>query len=152
MVEQAVATALAATLERAVEGVLVRVLSSYGLIPPQPLQIPIVDDQGTVISSHQAPLQLQPSSHSQQSSGFPQPVQQSHGHALQHSQPQLAPQDFYQQQPSDAQQQQQLFGYAQASYPQSPHGLHQGVFPDLQSFCQELTQKALKNMKHDGAL
>jgi hypothetical protein len=136
MVEQAVATALASTLERAVEGVLVRVLSSYGLIPPQPSQIPIVYGQGTVITSQQAPLQCQPPTLPQQSSGSQQPAQQIHGYALQLNQPQQAQQDSAQQQPSEDHQLQQLIGEGQ-----SP------MNSDQQALTQAFIQQVMKDLE-----
>jgi hypothetical protein len=100
--------------------------------------------QGAVSSSQQAPLpQQQPMAFSQQLA---------YGYAPQHNQPQQAQQDSFQQQPSDAPQQQQLIEYAQPSYLHPPYGPSQGVFSDHQLSCQEVIQQVMKDMKFGETL
>jgi hypothetical protein len=121
VVERAVASSLANTLEQSIEVLLIRVLSRFGL---QQVYAPV--------SPQQPPL-LQDAAYRQQlSAPFPQqpydlpkppdaPLLDLHQHPLQHNQLQQAQQDSSLQQPSDAPQQQQLIGYERASYPQLPY-------------------------------
>jgi hypothetical protein len=115
VVDQAVTNSLAAMVRYEVEGTLIRVLSSCGLIPPQhSAQLPLLTNQGAVTSSHQAQSLLQqPSAHSQHFTGPQASVQQFQG---------------YHQAPV-----QQLQGYLQAPTLQHTTSFQQQSTPHVQS-------------------